>query len=122
VGLLERATVQAGPLPVFDKKRLMIAQALAAQPRLLMLDEPAGGLTPSEVDGLIELIGRIRDRGVTVILIEHVMRALTAVADRVLIMNQGSSLFTGTPAEMMADAEVARIYLGSSAGDDHARR
>ncbi|AXI80582.1 ABC transporter ATP-binding protein [Peterkaempfera bronchialis] len=121
VGLSDKASTPAGPLPVFDKKRLMIGQALAARPRLLMLDEPAGGLTPPEVDSLVELIGAIRARGVTVILIEHVMRALTAVADRVLIMNQGRRLFEGTPAQMMADPEVARVYLGTSAGGDHAQ-
>lgn len=117
VGLTAVAGRPAGQLPVYDKKRLMIAQALAGRPRLLLLDEPAGGLTPDEVDELVELVGAIRGAGVTVVLIEHVMRALTAVADRILVMSQGRRMFEGTPAEMLADAEVARVYLGTGGAD-----
>ena len=100
VGLGARAGVRAGPLPVFDKKRLMIASALATDPRVLFLDEPFGGLSPAEIDGLVELLRRIKGRGVTIVLIEHVMRALMALSDRVLIMNQGRRLFEGTPAQV----------------------
>lgn len=117
VGLDAAAGRTAGQLAVYDKKRLMIAQALAGRPRLLLLDEPAGGLTPDEVDAVVELVGAIRHSGVTVVLIEHVMRALTAVADRVLVMSQGRRMFEGTPAEMLTDAEVARVYLGTGVTD-----
>jgi branched-chain amino acid transport system ATP-binding protein len=114
VGLGHRAGDLAGPLAVFDKKRLMIASALASQPKMLFLDEPFGGLTDSEVDSLMRLIRRIRERSVTIVLIEHVMRALTALAERVLIMNQGQFLFQGPPERMLEDPEVVRVYLGES--------
>ncbi len=114
VGLGHRAGDLAGPLPVFDKKRLMIASALASEPRMLFLDEPFGGLTDAEVDSLMDLIRRIRDRSVTIVLIEHVMRALTALAEQVLIMNQGQFLFQGPPQRMLEDPDVVRVYLGES--------
>jgi branched-chain amino acid transport system ATP-binding protein len=120
VGLGNRAGDLAGPLAVFDKKRLMIASALASEPRMLFLDEPFGGLTDAEVDSLMGLIRRIRDRSVTIVLIEHVMRALTALAERVLIMNQGQFLFQGPPERMLEDPDVVRVYLGGShAGEEH---
>ena len=114
VGLGRRAGDLAGPLAVFDKKRLMIASALASQPKMLFLDEPFGGLTDAEVDSLMALIRQIRDRSVTIVLIEHVMRALTALAESVLIMNQGQFLFQGSPERMLEDPEVVRVYLGDS--------
>lgn len=115
VGLADRSAVPAGPLPVFDKKRLMIASALATDPRVLFLDEPFGGLSPSEIDRMLVLLRTVRDRGVTIVLIEHVMRALMALADRVLIMNQGRTLFEGHPDEVRRDPEVIRVYLGREA-------
>lgn len=130
VGLVDQARLEAGPLPVFDKKRLMIASALATGPEMLFLDEPFGGLTLHEIDELIDLLTRIKQRGVTIVLIEHVMRALMALSDRVLILNQGKVLFEGTPREVVAHEEVVRVYLGESmtitaepeadSGDDHA--
>lgn len=118
-GLADRSAAQAGPLAVFDKKRLMIASALASDPSLLFLDEPFGGLTPPEVDQLMELLAAIQRRGITIVLIEHVMRALMALSDRVLIMNHGSKLFEGSPADVLADEEVVRVYLGRR-GDQEA--
>jgi branched-chain amino acid transport system ATP-binding protein len=123
VGLAEKAGTQAGTLPVFDKKRLMISSALATEPEMLFLDEPFGGLSMAEIDELIVLLTSIRERGVTIVLIEHVMRALMTLSDRVLIMNQGKTLFEGTPAEVVAHEDVVRIYLGesmSSVADDGA--
>lgn len=114
VGLADVARQQAGPLPVFDKKRLMIASALATEPAMLFLDEPFGGLTLHEIDELMELLTRIKQRGVTIVLIEHVMRALMALSDRVMILNQGKVLFEGTPREVVAHEEVVRVYLGES--------
>ena len=119
VGLGERAGQLAGPLAVFDKKRLMIASALATTPTVLFLDEPFGGLTPPEVDQLMGLLGKVKDRGITIVLIEHVMRALMALSDRVLIMNHGRKLFEGSPADVLADEEVIRVYLGRK-GDQEA--
>lgn len=115
-GLNSRAGSLAGPLGVFDKKRVMLASAVAAGPRVLLLDEPFGGLNPQEISATIELITRIREFGVAVICIEHVMRALVQLADRVLVMHQGRTLFEGLPQEMMADEHVIQVYLGAAAG------
>jgi len=93
VGLGDRAGELSGDLPVYDKKRLMIASALASSPRVLFLDEPFGGLNDEEIDAMLELLDRInKEQGVTLVLIEHVMRALMSLADRVLIMDQGATL------------------------------
>ncbi|GFG51821.1 ABC transporter ATP-binding protein [Mycolicibacterium agri] len=114
VGLAGRADRPAGPLPVFDKKKLMIASALATQPVILFLDEPFGGLSLSEIDELMALLIQIKQRDITIVLIEHVMRALMTLSDRVLIMNQGKTLFEGTPTEVVAHEEVVRVYLGEA--------
>jgi branched-chain amino acid transport system ATP-binding protein len=112
VGLLQRADHLAGPLGVFDKKRLMLASALAGGPRVLLLDEPFGGLNPAEIEETIALVRSIRQLGVAVVCIEHVMRALVQIADRVLVMHHGAGMFEGTPSEMLSDAEVREVYLG----------
>ena len=117
VGLGDRAAELSGPLPVYDKKRLMIASALASSPKMLFLDEPFGGLSDDEIDALLLLLERINAGGVTIVLIEHVMRALMSLSDRVLIMNQGATLRQGKPGEVMSDPEVVRVYLGSSADE-----
>jgi branched-chain amino acid transport system ATP-binding protein len=113
VGLEDKAGVASGPLGVFDKKRLMLGTALAMNARALLLDEPFGGLTPTEIDDTIGLIRRVRDRGLAIVCIEHVMRALTSLADRVLVMHHGATFFEGTPHEMLADDRVIEVYLGS---------
>jgi branched-chain amino acid transport system ATP-binding protein len=113
VGLEDRLDVPAGPLPLFDKKRLMIASAIATSPRLLMLDEPVGGLNPGEVDAVLALMRKVRESGVTIVLIEHVMRALMSISDRVLVMNHGRLLFEGTPDDVQRHEEVIRVYLGT---------
>ena len=113
VGLAERAERPAGALAVYDRKRLMIATALATNPLALLLDEPFGGLNPAEIDATIALVRGVRDSGVAVVCIEHVMRALVALADRVLVMHHGAELFAGTPQEMLRDARVIDVYLGS---------
>ncbi len=115
VGLSERANDVSGPLPVYDKKRLMIASALASEPTMLFLDEPFGGLTDDEIDALLVLLHRVNEAGITLVIIEHVMRALMALSDRVLIMDQGRTLRQGEPHAVMSDPEVVRVYLGSSA-------
>ena len=118
VGLAEMMEAVAGPMSLFDKKRLMIASAIATTPRLLMLDEPVGGLNPGEVDAVLGLVAKVRDSGVTVILIEHVMRALMAISDRVMVMNHGRLLFQGTPADVQRHEEVIRVYLGTESASD----
>jgi branched-chain amino acid transport system ATP-binding protein len=111
--MADKARLESGPLGVFDAKRLMLGTALAMNARALLLDEPFGGLTPAEIDDTMGLIGRVRDRGLAVVCIEHVMRALTSLADRVLVMHHGATFFEGTPQEMLADERVIEVYLGS---------
>lgn len=122
IGLGSRQTDLAGSLPVFDKKRLMIASALASEPEILFLDEPFGGLTPAEIDELIELIRKVNEREITIVLIEHVMTALMALSNRVLIMNQGKTLIQGDPATVMRDPEVVRVYLGKKGSENVERQ
>jgi branched-chain amino acid transport system ATP-binding protein len=114
VGLQHQAETVASLLPVYDQKRLMLATALATNPTVLLLDEPFGGLNPQEIDETIALLQRLRGGGLAVVCIEHVMRALVALADRVLVMHHGAELFLGTPEEMMRDRQVVAVYLGSS--------
>jgi branched-chain amino acid transport system ATP-binding protein len=112
-GLAGLAGRAAGPLGVFDKKRLMLGGGLAMGALALLLDEPFGGLSPAEIDEMIGLIGRVAERGVAVVCIEHVTRALVSLADRVVVMHHGAVFFQGTPAQMLADDRVIEVYLGS---------
>ncbi|OIN92649.1 MAG: ABC transporter ATP-binding protein [Comamonadaceae bacterium CG1_02_60_18] len=114
-GLLPKANRLAGSLPLLDRKRLELARALATQPDMLLLDEIAGGLTEHEVGALIESIQDIRANGTAVIWIEHIVHALLAVVDRLLVINFGKVLTEGQPAEVMASAQVQEIYLGAVA-------
>jgi branched-chain amino acid transport system ATP-binding protein len=111
-GLLARANSVAGSLPLLDRKRLELARALAGRPRLLLLDEIAGGLTEAEVHQLVETVAAIRAEGVTLIWIEHIVHALVAVVDRILAMNFGRRIAEGPPREVMASREVQEVYLG----------
>ena len=111
-GLSDRRHFLAGNLSILDKKRLMVAGALATRPKCLLMDEPVGGLTPREIDEILELVKLIQTRGISVIVIEHVMRFLVTVADRVLIMHHGERLFLGSPTDMANDELVAETYLG----------
>lgn len=111
-GLLDKANRLAGALPLLDRKRLELARALATEPDLLLLDEIAGGLTEHEVAELIEVIQDIRADGTSIIWIEHIVHALMAVVDRLLVINFGSLLTQGDPATVMASPEVQEIYLG----------
>ena len=114
-GLAGRANQLAGGLTLLDRKRLELARALASGPKLLLLDEIAGGLTDEESRELVELVRRIRERQVTVIWIEHVLNALMAVADRLLVLNFGEKIAEGLPQAVMADPDVQRIYMGIEA-------
>jgi branched-chain amino acid transport system ATP-binding protein len=114
-GLLARANQLAGTLTLLDRKRLELARALATQPRLLLLDEIAGGLTEHEARELVDEIRAIRARGVTMIWIEHVVHALLAVADRLFVIHNGQELAQGKPQEVVNDTAVKRVYLGIEA-------
>jgi len=113
IGMAGQARASSDLLGVFDRKRLMLGTALATGASVILLDEPFGGLSPAEIDQTIGLIARVRDRGIAVVCIEHVMRALTSIADRVLVMHHGSVFFEGTPGQMLADEQVIEVYLGS---------
>jgi len=112
LGLAPRGARLAGELTLMDQKRLEMAKALATGPRLLLLDEPMGGLNPSEVDVASELVQGIRKGGVTVVLVEHVMKAIMRISDRVLVMRQGERIALGSPAGVVKDPEVIAAYFG----------
>jgi len=113
-GLLHLSDVPAGQLRLLDRKRLELARALATQPRLILLDEIAGGLTEKELPPLIEMIKGLRDSGVTVIWIEHIVHALLAVVDDLMCLAFGKILAIGDPQEVMRSPEVVEVYLGST--------
>ncbi|MFU2207521.1 ABC transporter ATP-binding protein [Solidesulfovibrio sp. C21] len=102
----------AGSLTIADRKRLEIGKALATNPELLLLDEVMAGLRPTEVDDMIAIIKGLRDRGVTVFVIEHIMRAVMALSDRVAVLQFGQKIAEGTPEEVTRDENVIKAYLG----------
>ena len=111
-GLLPKANVRAGALTLLERKRLEMARALAAKPKLLLLDEIAGGLTDSECIALIDTIKRVHVGGTTIIWIEHVVHALLAVVERLIVIDFGKKIAEGAPKTIMESAEVREIYLG----------
>ena len=111
-GLARRADAPAHQLTPPEKRRLEIARALATRPRLLLLDEMLTGLTPTEAAGGVSLIRAVRDQGVTVVMVEHVMEVLLPLVDRAVVLNLGRVLMQGSPAEVVRHPEVIRAYLG----------
>jgi branched-chain amino acid transport system ATP-binding protein len=114
-GLDDRAAMPALQLTIAGKKRLELARALAARPHLMLLDEVLAGLNPTEVDHMIGVIRHIRDRGVTILIIEHLMRAIMNLSDRIVVLNFGGKLAEGSPAEVARNAQVIEAYLGDPA-------
>jgi branched-chain amino acid transport system ATP-binding protein len=111
-GLAPRANQPAGSLGLLQRKRLELARALATDPKILLLDEIAGGLTEAECHSLVETIRGVRRRGVSIVWIEHVLHALNAVVDRLLVLNFGKVIGVGKPEAIMASREVLEIYVG----------
>jgi branched-chain amino acid transport system permease protein len=113
VGLVERANLRAGDLSYGEKRRLEIGLALATQPELLLLDEPAAGMSPSETADTVALIQQLRTT-VTIVIVEHDMDVVFGLADRIMVMQNGATIANGTPAEIRADARVRDAYLGGT--------
>ena len=114
VGLGDVAAASARSLPYGDQRRVEIARALASEPRLLLLDEPAAGMNPAETDALVALLRRIRDDGTTLLLIEHDMNLVMSISDRITVLNFGQHIAEGPPAEIARNADVITAYLGGT--------
>jgi branched-chain amino acid transport system ATP-binding protein len=114
--LLERANQRAGTLTLLDRKRLELARALVTRPRLLLLDEVAGGLSEPECEALVGLVHRVRESGVSIMWIEHIMHALVAVVDRIVVLAGGRFIADDRPDAVLGNPKVAEIYMGVPAG------
>jgi branched-chain amino acid transport system ATP-binding protein len=112
-GLADMQGALAGSLPVLARKRLMLATALSTRPHLLLLDEPVGGLNPAERAQMIELVRGVAATGVTILMIEHVMKAVQALAKRILVIHHGRQIAEGPPSTVLRDPRVIEVYLGS---------
>jgi branched-chain amino acid transport system ATP-binding protein len=113
VGLSAREQTAAKDLTTIDQRRLEMARALATQPRLLLLDEVMAGLNPAEIDQAVALVGKLSQRGLTIVIVEHVMRAIMAVARHIVVLDHGQKIAEGAPKEIVENPEVIRAYLGS---------
>ncbi len=114
VGLGDRLTTYASALTTAGKKRLELARALSGRPRLLLLDEVLAGLNPTETEHMITVLRRIKSRGIAMLMVEHVMRVVMSLSDRIVVMHLGEKLAEGTPKEVAEDPEVIRAYLGDA--------
>jgi branched-chain amino acid transport system ATP-binding protein len=113
VGLSAREQTAAKDLTTIDQRRLEMARALATEPRILLLDEVMAGLNPAEIDQAVALIGKLSGKGLTIVIVEHVMRAIMAVARHIVVLDHGQKIAEGSPKEIVENPEVIRAYLGS---------
>jgi len=113
VGLSSRENTPAKDLTTIDQRRLEMARALATEPRVLLLDEVMAGLNPAEIDQAVALVGKLSQRGLTIVIVEHVMRAIMAVARHIVVLDHGQKIAEGSPREIVENPEVIRAYLGS---------
>ncbi len=111
-GLIDKQSFMASDVTIADKKRIELSRALATKPTLIMLDEAMAGLNPAETAEAVELIKAIRDQGITVLMVEHVMECIMPISDRIIVLNYGRKIAEGTPAEVCENDEVIRAYLG----------
>jgi branched-chain amino acid transport system ATP-binding protein len=116
---IEKMDQKAGSHTLGERKLLEISRALATQPQLLLLDEGMAGLNTKEISVAIDLIGKIKERGVTLIVIEHVMKAIMSVSDRIVVLNYGEKIMEGTPQEVVNDQQVIKAYLGVEFAECH---
>lgn len=114
VGMAEKMDDRLATLNIGDQRKLEMARALATEPKLLLLDEVMAGLTPAEIDGVIDLVKKIRESGTTVLMIEHIMKALMQLSDRVVVLEHGEKIAEGTPEEIANNDRVIESYLGSA--------
>jgi len=116
-GIQDKGNLVVRDLPVLDRKLLMLAGALATEPKLLLIDEPVGGLNPGEVDDIMTIVQGLISEGVTIILIEHVMRFLLQLSKRVVIMHHGEKIYEGDSKGLLSDRKVVEVYLGEGTAD-----
>jgi branched-chain amino acid transport system ATP-binding protein len=116
IGLADRANLPAAGLTISGRKRLEMGKALALEPKLLLLDEVVAGLNPTEVDQTVQLILKIRDAHVTILIVEHIMRVIMSISSRIIVLNYGRMIAQGKPDEVAHNREVIEAYLGEDAG------
>ena len=114
VGLLDKAEVPAKHLSLMQRKRLELARALATRPQLLLLDELMAGLNPAEAEEAMQLVRRIRDSNITIIVVEHIVKAILGLSDRIVVLNMGEKIAEGPPREIVHNPKVIEVYLGQA--------